>query len=280
MQDYIALRIDASPCDENITDLLAAFLCDIGYESFSPDSTGVTAYIQDFSFDENLLNAALSDFPIECSLKFSHQIVKGENWNEEWEKHYFRPIVVDDKCVVHSTFHKDIPQLEFDIVIDPKMAFGTGHHSTTANMMRHILACDMKGKSVIDMGTGTGILAILCKMKEASIVTGIEIDRFAWENAVENTMLNGVEIDMLCGDVSALADVAPADYFLANINRNVIISDIEYYVSKLKPGGTMLLSGFYASDIPVVEKSAACHGLRLDGMMEENDWVALRFLKN
>lgn len=279
MQDYIALRIDAVPCSEDITDLLAAFLCDEGFESFKPDDCGLTAYVRTDLYDEGAVNKILEEFPIDADFTFSSETVKGEDWNEEWEKHYFQPIVVDDKCVVHSSFHKDVPSAEYDIVIDPKMAFGTGHHSTTSNMMRHILLSDMEGKSVIDMGTGTGILAILCKMKGADNVTGIEIDPFAWENAVENAALNNVKVNMLCGDAGLLAGLDQADYFLANINRNVITSDIESYASCLKQGGIMLLSGFYRSDIPIVEKAANEYGLCLESEKEDNDWVALRFKK-
>jgi ribosomal protein L11 methyltransferase len=279
MQDYIALRIDAVPCSEDITDLLAAFLCDEGFESFKPDDCGLTAYVRTDLYDEGAVKKILEEFPIDTDFTFSSGTVKGEDWNEEWEKHYFQPIVVDDKCVVHSSFHKDVPSAEYDIVIDPKMAFGTGHHSTTSNMMRHILSSDMEGKSVIDMGTGTGILAILCKMKGADNVTGIEIDPFAWENAVENAALNNVKVNMLCGDAGLLAGLDQADYFLANINRNVITSDIESYASCLKQGGIMLLSGFYRSDIPIVEKAANEYGLFLESEKEDNDWVALRFKK-
>ncbi len=279
MQDYIALRIDAVPCSEDITDLLAAFLCDEGFESFKPDDCGLTAYVRTDLYDEGAVKKILEEFPIDTDFTFSSETVKGEDWNEEWEKHYFQPIVVDDKCVVHSSFHKDVPSAEYDIVIDPKMAFGTGHHSTTSNMMRHILSSGMEGKSVIDMGTGTGILAILCKMKGADNVTGIEIDPFAWENAVENAALNNVKVNMLCGDAGLLAGLDQADYFLANINRNVITSDIESYASCLKQGGIMLLSGFYRSDIPIVEKAANEYGLFLESEKEDNDWVALRFKK-
>ena len=279
MQDYIALRIDAVPCSEDITDLLAAFLCDEGFESFKPDDCGLTAYVRTDLYDEGAVKKILEEFPIDTDFTFSSGTVKGEDWNEEWEKHYFQPIVVDDKCVVHSSFHKDVPSAEYDIVIDPKMAFGTGHHSTTSNMMRHILSSDMEGKSVIDMGTGTGILAILCKMKGADNVTGIEIDPFAWENAVENVALNNVKVNMLCGDAGLLAGLDQVDYFLANINRNVITSDIESYASCLKQGGIMLLSGFYRSDIPIVEKAANEYGLFLESEKEDNDWVALRFKK-
>ena len=181
--------------------------------------------------------------------------------------------------MVHSSFHKDVPKAEYDIVIDPKMAFGTGHHSTTSNMMRHILSEDMDGKSVIDMGTGTGILAILCKMRGARTVTGIEIDPFAWENAVENVRLNNVDANMLCGDAAKLSDLELADYFLANINRNVITADIDTYASKVKDGGIMLLSGFYKSDIPIVAEAAAKYGFEVVKTLEDKDWVAIKLVK-
>lgn len=280
MQDYIALRIEASPCDETITDLLAAFLCDVGYESFSPDESGVTAYVKEELFDENSVKDIIADFPIKTSLSFRMEFVKGVDWNEEWEKHYFQPIIVDNKCVVHSSFHKDIPALQYDIVIDPKMAFGTGHHSTTSNMMRLILASDMDGKSVIDMGTGTGILAILCKMRGAGSVTGIEIDPSAWENAVENVRLNNVRAKIICGDAGKLSVVEPADFFLANINRNIITADMGRYACSLKNGGTMFLSGFFKEDISVIMTHALKYGLHMVGILEEKNWVAIKLVKN
>lgn len=279
MQDYIALRIDATPCDETITDLLAAFLCDEGYESFSPDENGMTAYIQSAGYDENIVAEIVKNFPIDTVLKFSTEFVEGEDWNEEWEKNYFQPIVIGNECVVHSSFHKNIPEARFDIVIDPKMAFGTGHHSTTSQMMRHILDYDMDGKTVIDMGTGTGILAILCKMKGAGNTFGIEIDPFAYENAVENASLNNVDVDFICGDASSLATLPQCDVFLANINRNVITSDIARYSSRLKKGGVMFLSGFYEADIPIVEKAASECGIRYEDCLVDNDWAAIRLVK-
>lgn len=279
MQDYIALRVDANPCNETITDLIAAFLGEIGFESFSPDETGVTAFIQKHLFNQESTDDAISFFPIKTSLAISSEIVTGRDWNEEWEKNYFQPIIVDDTCVVHSSFHKNVPMAKFDIVIDPKMAFGTGHHATTCNMMRFIIESDLKGKTIIDMGTGTGILAILCKMKGAGDVTGIEIDPVAWENAVDNARLNNVEINLLCGNSSKLPGLPIADYFLANINRNVITSDIKAYSLALKSGGIMLLSGFYKTDIPIVEEYANRYGLHLDCIKEENEWVAIKLLK-
>lgn len=279
MQDYISLRVDASPCTEDITDLLAAYLCDIGYESFTSDASGLYAYIKEDLYSRENLENALSDFPIPAELSFTTSVVKGEDWNEEWEKNYFKPIIVDGRCVIHSSFHKDIPSAEYDIVVDPKMAFGTGHHSTTFNMMRHILSMDLRGKKVIDMGTGTGILAILCKMKGAEIATGIEIDPYAWENAVENARLNGVDVNMVCGDATVLSGESQCDVFMANINRNIITADMASYAASLKKGGTMLLSGFYVSDISIVEEKAAQYGLAIEDVKEDNEWVALRLVK-
>lgn len=279
MQDYIALRIDAEPCNEIITDLIAAFLGEIGFESFCPDSTGVTSYIPASLYNKESIDEALSNFPVEAAFSLLSQKIEGQDWNEEWEKHYFQPIIVDNKCVVHSSFHQNIPHAQYDIVIDPKMAFGTGHHATTSNMMRHILDSDMEGKTVIDMGTGTGILAILCKMKGASKVTGIEIDPTAWENAVENGKLNKVEVEMICGDARQLEQTQAADFFLANINRNVITSDICAYTKALNKDGVMLLSGFYTSDIPIIEEAAEKCGLHMESTKEKDDWVAIKFKK-
>lgn len=279
MQDYVMVRIDATPAGEDVSDLLAAFLGDIGYESFVPDEKGLSAYVRDDLFSKESLKEVLDDFPMEVNLQFSHELVKGENWNSEWEKNYFKPIVVDDRCVVHSTFHKDVPEAEYDIVIDPKMAFGTGHHSTTSQMMRHILETDMNGKSVIDMGTGTGILSILSSMRGAVNVVGIEIDPYACENAVENVGLNHVNARMICGDASTLEGLEPADIFLANINRNVITGDIAKYAKALKSGGEMFLSGFYSEDIPIVEEAAAKYNLKHISTLEDNNWVAIKLVK-
>ncbi|MDE6400686.1 MAG: 50S ribosomal protein L11 methyltransferase, partial [Muribaculaceae bacterium] len=230
-------------------------------------------------YDENAVTDIIDGFPLETTLSTGIETVKGEDWNEEWEKNYFKPIVIGDECVVHSSFHHNVPAARFDIVIDPKMAFGTGHHSTTSQMMRHILNNELAGKTVIDMGTGTGILAILCKMKGADRVYGVEIDPFAHENAVENAALNNVAVEMICGDASCLACLPLCDCFLANINRNIITHDIAYYASKLKDNGLMFLSGFYESDIPVVIDAASKFGLIYDGYIVDNDWVALRLVK-
>ena len=181
--------------------------------------------------------------------------------------------------MIHSSFHKDIPEAEYDIIVDPKMAFGTGHHSTTSLMLGYILDSDMQGAMVIDMGTGTGILAILAKMRGARKVVGIEIETPAWENAIENCRLNGEEVEMINGDATKLKADEGADYFFANINRNIITGDLPTYVKSLKSGGTMFLSGFYESDIPVIKAVAEPLGLRIAEQRIQNEWCALRLVK-
>lgn len=281
MNDYVEVRIDLDPCTEDMTDVMAAILADAGFESFVPDSTGLTAYIRKEDYDPTLEHL-LDDMPFECDRTWKAVTIEGQDWNHEWEKHYFQPITVADQCVIHSSFHTDIPDCRYDIVIDPKMAFGTGHHSTTWLMISRLLQFDPVGRNVIDMGTGTGILAILAAMRGAAAVTGIEIDEAAWTNAIENIRLNNhSEITLIHGDVSALKDVPyKADIFMANINRNVITADIASYAAATASGGHMFLSGFYTADIPIVESAAAPFGLVKVDVTERCDWACLHLIKN
>lgn len=278
MTDYQQIRINLNPCNETITDLLAAFLVDCGYESFVPDQNGLTAYITADRYNREDVEDILADFPIPTNAYLEEEFVEGKDWNEEWEKNYFKPIVIADQCVIHSTFHKNVPTAKYDIVIDPKMAFGTGHHSTTSLILQTLLEMDLKGKSVIDMGTGTGILAILCAMSGAMQVTGVEIDPGAYENALEHVKLNKVEVSVLLGDASRLKEVDQVDLFIANINRNIILADISAYRSRLKAGGMIILSGFYEADIPIIEKAAVRLGLRVESYKADNNWVAVKLL--
>ncbi|MBO4945842.1 MAG: 50S ribosomal protein L11 methyltransferase [Muribaculaceae bacterium] len=268
------LRADISPCSADITDVAAYILAEKGFESFEPDETGLTAYIplKDWHDDVQL------ELPFEnVEVRLTSELVKGQDWNKEWEQHYFKPIVINGKCAIHSSFHTDVPKCEYDIVIDPKMAFGTGHHATTSMITEYLLEMDLNGKTVVDMGTGTGILAILAAMRGASQVTGIEIDPPAWENAVDNKRINGHdEIAMLLGDATRLEGLqGTADLFLANINRNVITGDLPAYAATLHRGGEMLLSGFYEKDIPVVLDAAESCGMQLIDNKINNDWTCI-----
>ena len=277
MNNYYEVTAVIAPFSEDASDLLSAFLADEGYETFVPEENGLKAYVESSSYDEEKLREISENFPMEVEITFKAEEIETKDWNEEWEKNYFRPIVIDDRCVVHSSFHKDIPETEYDIVIDPKMAFGTGHHATTSMMIRYLLEEDLSGKSVIDMGTGTGILSILACLRGASEVTAIEIDPGACENAEENFRTNNVEVRLINGDSSALKDCEEADYFLANINRNIILADMQRYVGRLKKGGKIIFSGFFKSDIPLIEKAAERFGLKLESAKEDGDWAAVCF---
>lgn len=281
MNDYIELRVDLNPCDEAATDVLAALLAEHGYESFVPDEYGLTAYVREDDFDAEILRDVIAEMPFEGITADSRwEKVEGRDWNAEWEKNYFQPIVIDGRCVIHSSFHNDIPAADYDIVIDPKMAFGTGHHQTTTLIIRHLLGEDLNGKSVTDVGTGTGILAILAAMRGASPVNAIEIDEFAHVNAVENVALNGHgEINVILGDASALEALEPADILLANINRNIILNDLGRYAQALVPGGEMVLSGFYSADADVILADAEKLGLAYKSRASIDDWTCLVLTK-
>lgn len=276
MNDYYALRLDVEPCSADATDLLAYLLGEAGYESFVPDDKGLTAYVPAALYSDEAVRAALEEFCFDATVTASAELVEGRDWNAEWERNYFRPIVVGERCVVHSSFHTDVPKAEYDIVIDPKMAFGTGHHATTSLILTRLLDMDLQGRSFIDVGTGTGILAILAAMRGAVPVAGIEIDRFAWENACDNVRLNGhPEIAVLCGNASLLQALAPADVVVANINRNVILGDIRAYAAAMRPGATLLLSGFYEADCAMVEEAAAAAGLTAAGRTVRDNWACV-----
>lgn len=280
MNNYYKVRFDLNPCTETETDVLAALLCDAGFESFEPDCEGVSAYIRQELYEPSVVNDAIAAYPFSSSIKVTEELIEGQDWNSEWEKHYFKPIVFEDRCVVHSSFHTDYPKAEYDIVIDPKMAFGTGHHETTSLMIRRILSADMAGKNVLDMGTGTGILAILSAMRGAGNVVGVEIDPPAYENAKENVAVNGEErIDIRLGGVDAVKEVVYFDYVLANINRNIILADIGSYAKALKSGGTMLLSGFYIHDVDMIVEAAGKYGLQKLSVLSQKDWANLMLIK-
>lgn len=280
MNDYIELRLDVHPCTETATDLLAAELAEIGFESFVPDENGLTAYVPQKAWDKDAVRQVIDNFEMDVTITMHDTFVEGRDWNAEWERNYFRPIVVGDRVVIHSSFHTDVPEAEHHIVIDPKMAFGTGHHATTSQVIKAMLSLDLDGATVTDMGTGTGILAILAAQLGAGHVTGIEIDPFAYTNAIENVRLNGhPEITLINGDASALANTPTADVFIANINRNIITGDMKHYAANLRKGGTMLLSGFYTEDIPVVNAEAARYGMREAGHTEQDRWTCMKLIK-
>ena len=281
MNDYTKVTFTVTPNEEAVTDVLAALLAEVGFESFVPEETGVTAYAPVALFSADAVAAVVDDFPLDgFTITYTVENIEGEDWNVEWERNYFQPIVVDDRCVIHSTFHTDVPKAQYDILIDPKMAFGTGYHQTTCHMLRAILATDMSGKSVLDMGCGTALLAILARMHGAEKVVAIDIDEFAYENAKENIVLNNTpDIEVRLGGVEALKEDDCFDYVIANINRNILLDDIKHYARCMQAGSKIFLSGFYVEDIEVLKEEAARHGLRYIGFAEDNRWAMMELEK-
>ena len=275
MNDYYSTEFTIEPYKEDSGDLLAGFLSEIGFESFEQTENGITAYIKANDYSESNLKELLEDFPINCEIKWKSEFIEGVDWNQEWEKNYFKPILIEGKCLIRSSFHEENHDCEYEILIDPKMAFGTGHHSTTYMMVSHLMQMDLEGKSIIDMGTGTGVLAILAKLRGAKSAIGIEIDEMAYENAIENASLNSVDIKLVNVDADSLKDLDQADLFLANINRNIILADLPSYARKIKKDGKLIISGFYETDIPLIEGAADRNGMKIVNKTMKDEWCSL-----
>lgn len=276
---YLEFSFRILPCTETVNDVLSAVLGEAGFESFVEQPDGINAYIQKDLYDEEAFKEAITNFPLpDTRIEYSYQEAEDKDWNEEWEKNFFQPIIIGDRCVIHSTFHEDVPQAEYDIVINPQMAFGTGHHETTSLIIGELLDNDLQGKSLLDMGCGTSILAILARMRGAAPCTAIDIDEWCVRNSLENISLNGVDcIDVFQGDASSLEGKGPFDVIIANINRNILLNDLPQYVRCMHPGSELYMSGFYIDDIPVIQAEAERNGLHLVHHREKNRWAAVKF---
>jgi ribosomal protein L11 methyltransferase len=276
--DYIQLNLITDPPDADVSEVIAAFLGEIGFESFEEVPGGLNACIQASSFNEQLTREVLASVPAakNCSFKITH--IPDKNWNEEWERN-FQPVVVKDRCMIRASFHASQPEIPYTILIDPKNAFGTGHHETTWMMIASMFDVPMKGKNVLDMGTGTGVLAILASMLGASSVLAVDIDEWSCRNAEENILLNKAKgIDVLKGDLNEVP-LKNVDVILANINRNVLLQHIPGYAMLLNKGGVLLLSGFLNADKDMLIAAANGNGFLLTGELERNNWTAALFIK-
>ena len=277
--NFIQVDFSFEAFEEFMADILAAELAEIGFDSFVPCENGMQAFIPETKFDENSLKDVIDNYPFEVAISYEIVTVASKNWNEEWEKHYFEPIVIGEECVIHSSFHKDIPVAKYDIIIDPKMSFGTGHHETTSLVIGEILKMNLTNKKVLDMGCGTAVLAILAAMRGASELLAIDIDSWCTENSLENIALNKVSgIEVKLGGAELL-DGLHFDIILANINRNILLADMEKYAACLTTGGELYMSGFYKADIPVIEAELNRNGLELIDFKEKNNWVVVKTVK-
>ena len=276
---YLEVTFTVSPASETANDIIAALAADLGFESFVESPQGTIGYVPINLYDENALREAMTDFPMsDTSITFTTCEMEDKNWNEEWEKHFFEPIVVDSRCVIHSTFHKDYPKADFDIIINPQMAFGTGHHQTTRLIISYLLDINLQEKTVLDMGCGTSILAILASMRGAKQLTAIDIDEWCVNNSIDNLELNHIDnIKVFQGDASSLASEGPFDIIIANINRNILWADMQHYVARMNQGGEIYFSGFYESDLPMIQAEAERLGLRYISHRTEKEWTAAQF---
>ena len=272
---YIEYIFNVTPL-QPASDILIAELGEAGFESFVESESGVLAYIQKKDWNQDILNdIRILDNSI-VKIGYIFKEIAQENWNATWEKN-FNPITVGDQCEVRAPFH-DKSNVEFDIVIEPKMSFGTGHHETTYMMLQFILDNDLQGKTVLDMGSGTGVLAILASMKGAKAADAIDIDNWCYLNAKENIERNNrTNINVYEGDAGLLVN-KKYDVILANINRNILLVDVPTYARSLNKNGTLILSGFYKNDIQVITEKCNETGLKFEKNLEKNNWVAVKYV--
>jgi ribosomal protein L11 methyltransferase len=278
--NYYELSLTAcEPIDENV-EIISAYLGEFGFEGSAEDEI-IKAYRAENEITVEEITVLVTEL-IEknlCYDDFKIEIIKPKNWNEEWEKNYFQPIVIGDQCLIRSSFHKTNLEAKYQIIIDPKMSFGTGHHETTSMMVEYLLEIDLKDKTVIDMGTGTGILGILASMLNAKSILGIDNDSWCYENAQENLVLNKIEnFEMRLGDAGLLKTYPNQfDVFIANINRHILLADIKYYVKSMKANSILLLSGFYLEDFEDIKAECEKHKLVFVSKKLKKNWIGAMF---
>ena len=278
--NYIEAVFVCIPQNEIVAEVLSAELAEVGFESFVSSEVGLTAYVQESLYCKDAIENVIANFPLDAKITYTTNLIEGKDWNEEWEKNYFKPLIIDDQCIIQSTFHKEPATYAYNIYIDPKMAFGTGHHQTTELMIREILNMDFKGKTVLDMGCGTAILAILASMRGGDPILAIDIDEWAYDNAKENLDLDRISnVEVQIGGAELLTPDKTFDVILANINRNILLNDIHVYASVLNADGVLFMSGFYIEDIPALTEECNKNGLLFVHSHSKDNWANVKFIK-
>lgn len=274
---YIGYHFTVEPLVPGV-EILIAELGEKAFESFEETAIGVSAYVQQDLWTEDILEDIFILQSDQFTITYRKEEIEQVNWNEEWEKN-FDPIDVDGVCYIRAPFHEKT-QAQYDIVIEPKMSFGTGHHETTYMMVRQILTNEMQDKVVLDMGCGTAILAILASMRGAKQVDAIDIDNWCYLNSIENAERNAcTNVEVFEGDASILTKEPKYDVVLANINRNILLNDMDHYIKTMKENGEIYFSGFYTEDVASIKKAAEEKGLTFENQLEKNNWVSLKFKK-
>ena len=276
--DFVEVRVLAP---RELADILVAELAEVGYSTFEDNDEGFCAYIDEDQFSQDAVAEIMSRYEGQGELSHEHRVITRQNWNAEWEKN-FEPLVIADKVSVRAPFHEARPDLPYEIVIMPRMSFGTGHHDTTALMITNQLDVDHRGKRVLDMGCGTGILAIMAVHLGASYVLAVDVEPWTAENAADNALENNVQdqVEARLGDITALVGEEPFDLILANINRNVLLDDMGAYYQYLKPGCPILFSGFYEEDLLLIREAAEQTGFRYTSHRTQNHWVSAVFVRS
>lgn len=287
MKYYVA-NFDIECADELLQparELLSAAACEAGFEAFEDTDNGIAGYVQRQLYDKEALDAAIADYmPEGTQVTYNIEEVPDQDWNQDWEDQGFEPIGVSDHLVIYDAKHTDMSMFAGDdgvmrIFIEACNAFGTGTHQTTRMILRRLLGMDLTGKSVLDCGCGTGILGIVASRLGANRVLGYDIDEWSSENAKHNAALNGVDnLDVLLGDASVLDGVKEEfDVVIANINRNILLNDMTAFRSHLKTGGRLILSGFYETDVPMLEQAAQSNGLTIIDVVTDGEWACAMF---
>lgn len=277
--NYFELTFKLNDPEDYRRDVLINELAGIGFDTFEETESGFNAYIPQKDFNRELLEEHLAAHHAQFDFHYEMSLVPEKNWNEMWESN-FEPIQISGKIWVRATFHAPRPEFPYEIIIDPKMAFGTGHHETTSMIMDMMLDTDLKGKKVLDMGCGTGILAILAEKLGANDLAAVDHDLACYDSTIENAQLNHCEhIRVFCGMQEAIP-IEQFDVILANINRNILIDQMDRYAWVLKPGGEIYLSGFYETpDLDIIKEEAAKYGLQYVHHQKNREWVAAKFIK-
>lgn len=276
MNNYLEVVLENVP--EDLSETLTALLLDIGYESFSEENGIFSAFIAEADYDESRLRAVLSSFDTLKDVPIRVSMLENKNWNEAWESN-FEPVLIDGRCLVRAPFHLATEGIEYDLCIMPKMSFGTAHHETTSQVISMLMNLDVKDKRVLDMGSGTGVLAILASKMGAGEIVAIDNDEWAYENAKENTEKNNTpNVSVIQGDSGSIP-AGSFDIILANINRNILLEQIPSYSASMNTGSILLLSGFYEEDLDVISTRAAEAGLHLLSTGTKNRWMVAKFEK-
>jgi ribosomal protein L11 methyltransferase len=274
---YLKVTFTLTPDNETNREILTAYLSQLDFDAFDDEWSEFSAYIPAEKKDFQQIEEVIAGLPFQVN--FSVSEVPDINWNEEWEKNYFQPLLIGNECLVRAPFHKNYPEARYEIVIEPNMAFGTGNHETTSLMIEHLLELDLTDKTVLDMGCGTGILGILASLLGCRKVTAIDVDERACESTLENAGLNQVtNLTALKGDAELLKNEI-FDIILANIQKNIILQDLEKYASVLAGNGIILVSGFYRDDLEAIVGKASELFLQKGMIREKNNWVACALKK-